>query len=294
MKTIFQRDFEAALPRPCVGCALQGAQAIAMAVRGGRDGWWVNWCLDGSLRDRGFAAELASRVGKTPFWVTPTRKSGAMNHFSLAIDVPEGAEFQKAALLQTQVEQRFNSVAESVVLCGAEIAGPGRRHLVGGGAVKSAILSDVKNWRARKIAAPHVASPVAALANLFSQLCPDNVLADGVCRIVVAPGEATVVSCVMDEWRLVDGVEYQLLEGQEVEPQLVREWIDFVRGSHPTLSSDPVPLLLAPEGATGASFPVWDPFANANVHVEPSALEPVRRRFGPACIAFGMALQGGN
>lgn len=294
MKTIFQRDFEAALPQPRVGCSLQGAQALAMSVRGGRDGWWINWCLDGSMRDRAFAAELGRRVGKTPFWVVPTRKGGAMNNFSLAIDVPEGADDQKAALLRTQVEQRFNSVAEAVVLCGVEIAGPGGRHLVGGGAVKSGIVSDLRNWKSRRIREPHVASPVAALANLFSQLCPDDVLADGSCRIVVAPGEATVVSCVMDEWRLVDGVEFQMLEGQGVEPPLVREWTDFVRGSHPTLAAEPVPLLLAPRETAGAQFPTWDPFANANVHVDPSALEPIRRRFGPACVAFGMALQGGN
>lgn len=294
MKTIFQRDLDAALPQPSVGCSLQGAQALAVAVRGGRDNWWINWCLDGSMRDKGFASELARRVGKTPFWVTPTRKGGAMNNFSLAIDVPEGAGDQMNALLKTQVEQRFNSVAEPVVLCGAEIAGPGRKHLVGGGAVKSGIVADLKNWRTRGIREPHVASPVVAIANLFSQLCPDDVLADGACRIVIAPGENTVISCVMDEWRLVDGVEFQMLEGQTVELPLVREWIDFVRGSHPTLAADPVPLLLALDGEGGGAFKTWDPFSNANVHVEPSALDSIRRRFGPACVAFGMALQGGN
>lgn len=300
MKLIQKKSFEARLPKPVVGCALQGAQALAMQVRGGREeGWSVDWCLDGSLRDPQFVQLLVRSVGSSPFWVVPARRGGAMSSFALQIEVPEGVvetggKRVREQLLRTQVEQRFQGVAESVVLCGSEVDGPGGRHLVGGGAVRKEIEEDLRNWRKKTgVREPHVASAAAAIANLYAQLCPAEVQADGACRIVVAPGEATATAVVMDRWKLVDAYEYQLLEGQRIDAALIEQWKDFVKSFHKTQALDAVPLVLSPIPDPSGALKTWDPFSNPNVRLAPEARETARRRLGPACVAFGMALQGG-
>lgn len=299
MKLIQKKSFEARLPKPVVGCALQGARALAMQVRGDREGWSVDWCLDGSLREPQFVQLLSRSVGSSPFWVAPTRRGGAMSHFALQIEIPDGVEELgggrvRDQLLRTQVDQRFHGVAEAVVVCGSEVSGPDGDLLVGGGAVRKEIEEDLRNWRKKmRIREPHVASPAVALANLYAQLCPAEVQADGACRIVVAPGEATATAVVMDRWKFVDAIEYQLLEGQRIDQALIRQWSDFVQSAHAGQRLDVVPLVLSPAPDPAGVLKTWDPFANPNVRLAPEAREIARRRLGPACVAFGMAIQGG-
>lgn len=297
MKHIIRRDLTTRLPRPVVGCALQGDKFLAMAVSGSRDGWTIHWYRAGTLGNEERLAELVAAVGRTPFWVVPRKEGAAQRDFAFAADIPEEiarAERERAAALRTQVETRFANVAQAVEAGGVDVRGPSGRHLVAFGAIRPAVDDDLRYWRRqRHIREPHVAAPAAAIANLYVACCPPDLAGDKM-RLVIVQGRVTTTAVVMDGWKLVDAVEYQMLEGQTLDALLVQDWVDYVRQRHPSQRIAPEPLVVS--AAPVAGFATWNPFAADGPvsAASPETIEELCGEMGFSAIAFGMALQGGN
>ncbi len=314
MKTILTHSLKSSLPRPVVGCSLQGSRALAMAVQGGSDaGWRILWSLDGDLGDDVFFKRLADRVGRLPFWTQPVKKSGAMDSFALSIDGMEPGRparrdegLRPEDLLRSQLDDKAETLLSvqdgALVYVGdlVEYDVPGKpvpeTHLVGGCAVRSRIRKDFRMWRKRGIRNPHVASPIAALANLYVFLSSERETTPSY-RIVVSRGEAVATAVIMDGWKLVDGVEHQLFQNQGISPELIDGWVE--KSKRPEFWDDrekpqPKPLVLTAKEDPRGVLQTWYPFAaGGSVSMDAATADLVAARTGPACIAFGMALQGG-
>lgn len=268
-----------------------------MAVSGSSEGWTIQWYRAGTLGNEERMAELVSAVGRLPFWTTPRKEGAAQRDFAFAADLPEGVarnERERAGALRTQVETRFANVAQAVEFGGVDVRGPSGRHLVAFGTVRPAVDEDVRYWRRqRRIRDAHVASPAAAVANLYLACCPPELVGDKM-RIVIVQGRASTTAVVMDGWRLVDFVEYQMLEGQSLDAFLVNDWIDYVRQRHPSTRVEPEPLVVSAGPVPG--FATWNPFASDGpvAAAQAGTIEELSGEMGFAAIAFGMALQGGN
>ena len=298
---IVRKRLRASLPKRTLGCAIQETYAAALLVRGGPRGWLVEWAADGALDNRRFLHAVAGRAWLRDFWVTPTRGGSAQKDFAFAVETPDGEVATlggktKALLLKTQVERRYPVVIEPIVMTGEEVQGPDGVHFVGGGSIKARIEDDIRLWR-RLVGAsrPHIASPAAALANVYLSLYPEASRKATPCRILVAEGEI-VTAAVLDGWRLVDSVEYQMLEGQRVTAALVGQWRDFVRSGHPDAPLDPVPLVVGDGSRTDLrdGLEIWNPFAGPRVRVKGVAAPTVTRHSGASAIALGMAMQGSD
>lgn len=298
---VIRKRLNAALPNKTIGCALQEASAVAVCARGGARGWSIDWAADGALGDKRFLHALSCRAWLRDFWVTPTRGGSAQKDFAFAIETPDPdvtslSGKTKSLLLKTQVEQRYPVVIEPVVLAGEEVQGPDGICFVGGGSIKLRIEDDVKMWR-RLVGArrPHIASAAAALANVYMALYPGDVRDSRPQRMVVAEGEV-VTAVVMDSWKLVDSVEYQMLEGQKLTRALIDQWIDFMRANHTAGELDPEPLVVGIGDHTEATdlLEIWNPFESKQVRVKPAAAQTLSRRAGVAAVALGMAMQGGD
>ena len=298
---ISRRKLRAALPKKTVGCAIQDSYAVMLSLRGGPRGWLVDWAADGALDNKRFLRAASSKIWLKDFWASPTRGGSAQKDFAFAVDTPD-EDFSalngktKALLLKTQVERRYPVVIEPIVLSGLEMQGPDGIHFVGGGSIANRIDEDIKMWR-RLVGAsrPHIASTAAAIANVYLALYGEAERKARPCRMVVAEGEiATAV--VLDGWRLIDSVEYRMLEGQRITGALVDQWRDFVASNHPDTSLDPTPLVVGDGSQTDQrdGLEVWNPFECAQVRVKEAAAATTARRTGPAAVAMGMAMQGGD
>lgn len=307
MKSILKRDLPVRLPKPVVGCAVQGDLFLALSVSGSSERWTVHWMHAGRLTDKSKLSVLAEKTGRTPFWTSPAKEGDAQRDVAFAVDIPEGlarGDRERAEALRTQMANRFANVAEALETGGADVRGPDGRHLVGFGAVERKVDEDFRFWRREaRIREPHVAAPAAAIANLYLSCCPPEIAADadgrGVSRLVVVKGRVTTTAVAMSGWRLVDAVEYQLIDGQSLDAPLVAEWIDFVCTRHPSMPLDREEmarrtLVLSDSPLDG--FATWNPFApDGNVGSAPGVdLAALSSEMGFAAVAFGMALQGGH
>ena len=241
MKHIIRRNIATRLPRPVVGCALQGDKFLDLAVSGTREtGWTIHWYHAGSLANEDRLSKLGDKVGSAPFWTTPRKEGAAQRDFAFAADVPDDVaitERERVLALRTQVETRFANVAEAIDFGGVDLRGSFGRHLVAFGAVRSVVDGDFRFWR-RHVREPHVASPAAAIANLYVTLCPPELAQDKM-RIVVLQGRVTTTAVVMDGGKFVDAVEYEMLEGQTLDSYLVQDWVEYARKRHPAIAVNP-------------------------------------------------------
>lgn len=298
---VIRKKLLASVPDRTVGCALQESYVAAVRAYGGPKGWTVDWAGDGALEDRSFIRALSARALFREFWATPTRGGSAQKDFAFAIETPDpdimslGSK-TKSLLLKTQVEHRYPVIIEPIVCVGEEVQGPDGIHFVGGGTIAARVESDIKMWRRQVgVRNPRIASAAAALANVYLALYPADRRDSQPQRMVVSEGEV-VTAVVMKDWKLVDSLEYQMLEGQKLSRSLVMQWIDFVRASRPTEDLDPEPLVVGDGTCTEATdlLETWNPFEGSAVRVKPAASATLSRRAGPAAIALGMAMQGGD
>lgn len=307
MKRILKRELATRLPKPVVGCAVQGDLFLALSVSGSSEKWNVHWMHAGRLADEAKIETLAAKTGSSPFWTTPRKEGDAQRDVAFAVDIPDGvarSDHDRAEALRTQVETRFPNVADAIETGGADVRGPDGRHLVAFGAVSPKVDEDFRFWRRQcRIRQPHVAAPAAAIANLYLACCPPDIARDSadreISRLVVVQGRVTTTAVLMAGWRLLDAIEYQMLEGQTLDAPLVAGWIDFVRSHHPGESLDPQALAdqtLVLSAETLPGFRTWNPFApGGNVAAGRGVdLAALSGEMGFAATAFGMALQGGN
>lgn len=321
MKRIIKRDLGTRLPKPVVGCAVQGDRFLAMSVSGRKGEWRIHWCLPGRLTDRDRLERLRRLVGRAPFWVMPRREGDEQLDFAFAVDLPDviRRERDRVAALRTQGEGLFPSSSDAVEVGAQEVRGPDVRHLVGFAAQWPGVEADFRFWRRDcRISRTHIASPAAAIANLAAQyvLGLKEESRAGV-RAFILVGDASAagaraITVVLKDWRLVDAVQTRVEAGQSIDGILVRDWVGLVARRHPGLGVDPAavrPVVLSADGSPDA----WNPFAEIGgigarspAELAGHASFPEGERDPHACgrdalvggmsysaVAFGMALQGG-
>ncbi len=301
MSRIRISHLQSSLPRPVVGCGIQGPDCLAACVTGQPGGWFVHWAKVGALGDPGFARELSEAVGGTPLWTPPGEDMAAQMSVTALIDT--GGENDDTKLhardrliaLQTQIRSRLEKViADASVICGGEVKAPDgdKRVLVGAGARAERIKEDYRNWRRRMgIVNPHIASPAAAVANLYLTLHA-SVLPTAL-RLVVVEGRITTHAILMDGWVFVDSMEYRMLENQIVDEGLIAQWADFLARQH-ALPMTPQALVVSLDETANPPFECWFPLDSGGVRMAADAEPLLRQNPDLAAMAFGMALQGGR
>ena len=300
MSKIAKRKFSTALPVPVVGCGMQGADCLALAVSGRPGGWFIHWARQGGLIDPAFSRDLSRLVGRSHLWTPPTDDMAAPMSVACRIDT-EGVGGKKlgrsesADALFTQIRSRLEKVtADALVICGFEMESPDRTEsiLIGGGIRKSLIQEDYRNWRREMgILNPHIASSGLALANIYLTLYAHE--PEPVARLVVLEGRMTTHAVLIDGWKFVDGLEFGMLEQEpRVGSDLIEQWRGYFAANH-VLTSPPKPLVIPLDGGVGRAEDVWMPLESPMVAMAPGVEDVVSRHPDLAAMAFGMALQGG-
>ena len=309
------RSIDMRLKSRVVGCGVQGASCLALALSPGRGGKWsVDWSLAGELGDEAFADRLSKMTGSRHFWVGPSEEGGLQVETARAIEIPEGDFTKKGAredFFLTQIKSRF--VNETVVFGGMRMKGAvkGPRgtgmtsvvHNVGGGAIKDNINGDYGNWYSKmKIRRPHIASTGLALANAYLALYPAEKRLAKPLRIVVLKGRSVYHVILMDDWRYVDEVLLPRMEGDDASRGVIEGrmngWMEYFARQHAGLVEGRTiePLVVAIKENHVSEYEHWDlwgEYAMDRVDMTAAVAEAVLENRDLAPIAFGMALQGG-
>ena len=304
METMIKRSLSMRFRRTTVGCGIQGEDCLALAVSGREGAWRIAWSLMGKLDDADFARRLSAKVWRRPLWSPPLERRESSFLSVCGIDLSFGGGKKKTALsakeiqaaLRTQVMGRHAHSTGETMICGLEMRGPdGERHLVGAANSQRLIRYSYEEWCGTMgIIHPHIGSSAAALANLYLALYPESKRRQNPVRLVVLEGRETTLAALLDDWRLLDAIQFRMMEGQRLDSLLLAQWISFLRERN-HLQKAPLPCVVAFDG-TGNSpegFEAWVPFENAwGVQADPATLDAMRADPDLASLAFGMALQG--
>lgn len=305
MSTSSSTALPARLRRTTIGCGLQGQDCLALAVSGRAGAWRVVWGMNGALGDREFAKRLSAKVWRRQFWTPTVDPDSEQESVLCGIDLAfreRGGKVrpvraaERAAALRTQALGRFPHASEPTVVRGLEVRGPdGKPHFVGAVARLSVIEQDYRGWRKTMgILNPHIGSNAAALANTYLALCPEERRRSIPLRLLVLEGRSTTHAVLLDDWRLLDSLQYQMLENQRLDAALLGQWVSFFQDRH-ALPSPPVPCILAARADhhLADAYELWNPLSTPGAV---AADEAVRALFlshpDLAPLAFGMALQG--
>ncbi len=294
------------LKRTVVGCGVQGGACLALAVSGREGKWCVRWGLYGEMGESEFAKELSGRVWRRPLWAPPTEGDAEQGMTVCGIDLSflqEGnpqARLRKAdvrAALRTQVMGRLTQASRPAVLHGLELVGPsGELHLIGAASHQDTIDQHYRVWKkTMNVINPHIGANALALANLYLALYPERRRRASPCRMIVLEGRETTHAILMDDWRLLDAIHYQMMEGQCLDTDLLAQWVQFFTKRF-QLDPRPSPCIIdvaqPNHDIEGVEF--WSPFTEQPPTVHDEAI-PALIQAHPdlAPLAFGMALQGG-
>lgn len=305
MEVILKRDLSMKLRRTTIGCGVQGDDCLALAVSGREGAWRVEWGLLGKMDDPAFARQLSAKVWRRPLWAPPLDRREASFINVCGIDLSFGGSDAKAAhlstkeihaALRTQTLARVAHGSDSVRVCGLEMKGdPGERHLVGAAAFQGLIQYSYAAWHeSMGIIQPHIGSSAAALANVYLALYPPARRREAPLRLVALEGREITLAMLLDDWRLLDAIQFRMMEGQRLDALLLQQWTSFF-GDRNHLEDVPVPCVIAYDGIgqPAATFETWSPFAEANLALADFELHDVMcANPDLAALAFGMALQG--
>lgn len=290
--------------RTVVGAGVQDGQCLALAV-GGREGAWrLRWGLHGRLDDADFARRLRTRVWRRPFWAPPLGSGADQDMAVCAVDLSfrdgqagRSRPHEVKAALRIQVSGRLMQSAGPLVLHGISLKdkAAGGRHLVGAAAPRGLIDHSFRYWhREAGIINPHIGSNAAALANLYLALYPPQKRVDQPWRMLVLEGGETTHALLMNEWRLVDAIAYQMMEDQALNDVLLDSWLRFF-SQHHNLDTPIEPFVIEASSSrvqlTDCEF--WRPFDDAPLKADPQTGKLIEMHPQLAALAFGMALQGG-
>ena len=308
MKTIltFSRaKLPARLRRVTIGCGIQGHNGLALAVCGRPGAWTIEWGLFGARHDRRFAARLAKKVWRRPFWTVPWETYVEQESVVMGIDLsfardangkrPGTAEIKAA--LRTQLMANYPHPAKPAALLGLEIRGAdGPSHVVGAVAARADIQQSYVEWRSDVgILFPHIGCNALALANLYLALYPEAARTRNPHRLLVLEGRETTHAVLMDDWRLLGCIQYQMMAGQQLDRPLLEEWTTYCHKQY-AVPGEIIPCVLntGREPDPDEFGEVWSPFDN---HPEVRCDQPTRKQIMEhvdlAPLAFGMALHGG-
>lgn len=300
-----KRVFPMRFRRLTVGCGIQGGDCLALAVGGRQDAWRIDWGMYGKLGDRHFAKRLSSKVWRRDLWTPPADAAAEQETVVCAIDLSLrrvddkpaaiGAREQVSAM-RTQTLGRFSHAAEPSIIRGFSARGPdGKTHLVGAIARRKTIEEDFDGWRrVMGIINPHIGSNAVALTNFYLALYPEDYRKAKPCRILALEGRETTHAVLLDDWRLIDSIQYQMMANQRLDAALMDQWIKFFRGRH-SLADAPMPCIVETmdDRTTDAGHEVWRPFQDtAAVQMDEVLRALIEEHPDLAPLAFGMALQG--
>jgi len=276
---------------------------MALAVSGRAGKWRARWGLCGTYDDPAFVRALRARVWRRPLWAPPVGSGADQEMAVCGVDLSFHTNSTRVArpqeiraALRTQVTGRLVQSAGPVAICGLDMRGSGgERHFAGAAAPEKLIAFSYRMWRREiGIINPHIGSNAAALANLYLAFYPADHRAAEPWRMLVLVGRETIHALLLNDWRLVDAITFQLMENQIVNDTLLDSWVHFFKDSH-SLESPVVPCVIeSPDShARAATCEYWSPFDHAPVAMDASVRELVSTHPDLASLAFGMALQGG-
>lgn len=300
MRIIESGTMDLSMKRPVVGCGIQGDNCLAMQVSQLGDRWTVEWALPGIIGDPAFASQLSAATGKTPFWTSVTEEGALPSSVTVGVELPSVARSKKNAkmrvdAMRTQAQSRLANPSP-VVLRGVEIYDEDAKlsHLVGGLAIKERVEADFKSWRKiMKIRYPHIGSTDLAIANTYLALYEPASSDQSLCRIIFLEGRDRTRAVVIDDWKFVDAIYFQNMEGQTLDDSVIRHWTDDILSRRP-FPEIPKPLIiLNGDSVAEVTSEVWHPFSSSFVTVDPSLKKLVETNLDLSTVAFGMALQGG-
>ena len=294
------------LGRTTVGCGIQGDDCLALALAGNEGTWRIGWSLYGRLDDRDFTRRLSRRVWRRPLWAPPF-SSGPDDHLVICqidlsflarrkSDIGRMAAGEMMAALRTQVSGRFSQSPESSIIYGLDLRGPdGERHLVGSAVPRDVVQRTFEEWSGGVgIIHPHIASNAAAMANLYLALYPEQKRKQSCLRMLVLEGRETTLAVLMDDWRLLDAIQYRMMANQRLDEVLLGQWISFFRERN-RLEDQPIPCVVDSLDGSDAclSCERWAPFADGSAIIaDETTRTDMRTHPDLAALAFGMALQG--
>jgi hypothetical protein len=304
MELMARRMLNPRLRRLTIGCGLQGEDCLAMAVKGRPAAWRIEWGLAGKRHDPAFWRELRKKVWRRPLWAPPWESGveqdmvvcGVDVHFETGTRRGRVPASEQRAALRTQVMSRYAHVADPACLCGLELRGPdGEYHLVGAAARREAIRMNYREWRhGAGIIHPHIGATAAALANVYLALYPEEERRRQPWRMLVLEGRETTHAVLMQDWRLLDSIQYQMMPGQRLEPVLMEQWIQYSRERN-RIAEPLVPLVVASydDSVNVPENMFWFPFKGLAPTMCGQGVEDlIASHPDLAPLAFGMALQG--
>lgn len=304
MDLIAKRHWSLRLRRKNVGCGIQGEDCLSLAVSGHDKAWKIEWALPGHWEDPIYTRQLRERVWRRPFWTHPLDRRDVTHMAVGGIDLSFGtrkksglpSKEEMRAAFRTQLLTRYTQVEGEPMLCGLQLQGPdGVTHLTGAVRPRNLIRHDYLYWTGTVgIIHPHVASPAAAIANLYLALYPESSRRQTPLRLVVLEGRETTMAVLLDDWRLLDALQFRMMVDQHLDGVLLGQWIDFVKGRNP-LKGDPVPCVIKYDepGITCSEYECWSPFwEQPLVKMDAGVAEILTTNPDLAALAFGMALQG--
>jgi hypothetical protein len=305
MEVLIKRSYEPRLRWLTIGCGIQADDCLALAVKGHAGEWRIDWGLFGTRDDPGFARQLRGRVWRRQLWAPPWSGGAEQEMVVCGIDlqfyVSEASArisaSEKSAALRTQVMTHYAHASDPAFVCGIELRGPeGARHLVGAAAQRDAIRASYREWRQDVgIIHPHIASNATALANTYLALYPEDERQRQPVRMLVLEGRDITHAVLMNDWRLMDSIQYQMMPGQRLETVLLEQWIQYFQDRH-QLNNAPEPCVFESYDGIDAvpEYARWRVFTHAPpVRGDNTVLELMDQHPDLAVLAFGMALQGG-
>lgn len=313
MKSVLKKNLNFRMRRLTIGCGIQGSDCLALAVQGRPGAWRLRWSLLGDPDDAAFIDALSKRVWRRPLWAPPFDQGVEVDTVVEGIDLSflpgrgggdgaSGARRGRAsgaratAAFRTQLLGRFTQAAEEPLLCGVDLhAGSGGGHLTGAVASRQAIRRCYEQWhRKRKIIHPHIAPHAAAVANLYLSLYPEAERKRDPFRIVVLDARDFIYAVLIDDWKLLDFAQWQMTDGQVLNPAMVQGWIQYFDEYHTLPDHLSVCVIDTQQTVDEPDrFEIWNPFADlAGWAVERGVREHLREHPDLAALAFGMALQG--
>jgi hypothetical protein len=290
--------------RNVIGCGMSEGECLALSVRGRDGAWSIKWGLQGNPYDQEFVRRLNSRVWRRPFWAPPVGSSVDNEMALCTVDLSFHGDgkgrvrnHEIKAALRTQVSGRL--VQSAVPLClhgfGIKDRDKGGRHLIGAAATQELIDDSYRFWKREvRIINPHIGSNAIALANLYLALYPREQRQARPWRMVVLEGHGTTHALLMHDWRLMDAIAYQMMEGQALDSVLLNSWVDFLSQDHqPDGAIETIVIETSQSRLTNANYEPWNPFTDTPLKMDAQAGALMEQHPQQAALAFGMALQGG-
>jgi hypothetical protein len=202
-----------------------------------------------------------------------------------------------AAAVRTQMMSRYAHAADPSILCSLQQQGPdGSTHWVGAVAMREVVKQTYREWNSgAEIISPHISSNAAALANTYLALYPEEKRAEQPVRLLILTARGGTHAVLMDGWRLLDSLHYEMVGAELLDPALVEGWIDFF-ASRNDFKGSVVPLVtgLGAEALAGEEVEVWRPMAAGGaVKAMSEGRSAIDAHADLATLALGMALQGG-